>query len=167
MNPLYYAIAATVCLCALIYSALHYQRKAAERKKQDECARKVNDIKAAFKATLELFTMQRLMRPGHVKQVYGVVNNYFLYQPITEEKHQKAGVFGQSHHHHHCQRNQYVQKPGRHRMGQTQIGQLRHPPAKRCQEVQQKLLHHRHQTSGARPDHQQIHLYPTPRRLKG
>ena len=84
MNPLYYAAIACVGLSVMIYLTLSYQRKIAARKKQDECARRINDIKASFKTTLDMFLMQRVIRPCHVDQIYAVVNNFFACHAIND-----------------------------------------------------------------------------------
>jgi hypothetical protein len=69
----------------LTYYLLQRKLAAEQLKKQDEYARRINDIKASYKTTLELFSMQRVLRPVHVSKLYSIVNNYFVNQPITEE----------------------------------------------------------------------------------
>lgn len=81
---MYVIFPASVLLAICLFGAYRLRARA-QLKKQDRIAKKINDTKAAFKATLEMFSMQRIIRPVHVKNFYGIVNNYFVNQEINEE----------------------------------------------------------------------------------
>ncbi len=71
-------------LAASLVFAYHIHAKEKLRK-QDEIAKRITDIKTAYKATLEMFVMQRIIRPAHVENYYAIIDNYFVNQEITEE----------------------------------------------------------------------------------
>ena len=85
INYMLYILIPSVIMMSAIYYA-HQRKLIAENlRKQDAYAHQINDIKSSFKATLELFAMQRIIRPMHVSKIYNIVNNYFVDQPITKE----------------------------------------------------------------------------------
>jgi hypothetical protein len=81
---MYVILPATIVLSASLY-ALHHLRMKEKMRKQDEIAKKVRDVKAAYRTTLEMFSMQRVIRPAHVSNYYDIIDNYFVNQPLTEE----------------------------------------------------------------------------------
>jgi tryptophanase len=89
INYMLFILVPTMMIMSIVYYV--YQRKLAVEnlKKQDVYARRINVTKASFKTTLELFAMQRIIPPVHVNKVYGIINNYFVDQPITEENMRK------------------------------------------------------------------------------
>jgi hypothetical protein len=80
-----YIIIPAVAILSIICCVLNKQRSNALAKRQDEYARRISDIKLSYKTTLDLFSMQRVIRPMHVNNLYEIINNYFIDQPITEE----------------------------------------------------------------------------------
>lgn len=80
---MYIMMPAATLLVALFLLMKERQRRDL-LKRQDVCAKRINNIKESFKTTLELFSMQRVIRPQHVKALCNIVDNYFVDQPINE-----------------------------------------------------------------------------------
>ena len=84
-----YIIIPAVAVLSIICCVLNKQRSNALAKRQDEYARRITNIKMSYKTTLDLFSMQRVIRPMHVNNLYEIINNYFIDQHITEENTKK------------------------------------------------------------------------------
>lgn len=70
----------------VVLTVLLKQRQHKERlRREDECAKRITNIKESFRTTLELFSHQRVLRPNHVEPIYNIVNNFFNDQPINEK----------------------------------------------------------------------------------
>lgn len=81
---MYIMIPAATLLIALFLLTKERQRRDL-LKRQDVCAKRINNTKESFKTTLELFSIQRIIRPQHVKALCNIVDNYFIDQPINEK----------------------------------------------------------------------------------
>lgn len=85
MDILQYIIIPTIIVSTMIFVSAQKRTESQKLKQQDMFAKRINDIKTSYRATLELFAMQRIIRPTHVNTLYSVINNYFVDQPITEQ----------------------------------------------------------------------------------
>lgn len=79
------AVLITASLSLLVcYGLLQYKHKQEQAKLQAQYADRINSIKASYKTTLELYAVQRVIRPASIKQFYAIVNNFFVDQPVND-----------------------------------------------------------------------------------
>ena len=67
------------------YAFLQKKHNEEQQAVYDQYATRVSDIKSVFKTTLELYAIQRVIRPASVKQFYAIANNFFVNQPVNEQ----------------------------------------------------------------------------------
>ncbi|MFT4928320.1 MAG: hypothetical protein ACI8WB_004439 [Phenylobacterium sp.] len=66
------------------YAVLQRKHQQEQRKRQAQYADRINNIKSAYKTTLELYSAQRVIRPSSINQFYNIINNFFVDQPVNE-----------------------------------------------------------------------------------
>lgn len=84
IEVLMYIMMPAATLLAVLFILMKERQRLDLLKSQDVCAKRINSTKESFKATLELFSTQRIIRPQHVKALCNIVDNYFIDQPINE-----------------------------------------------------------------------------------
>ena len=80
-----YILVPSIVVFFISYSVVQKKQAAQQLKKQQEYDKRIKTIKASFRSTLELFSMQRIIRPTHVSKMYNIVNNYFVGQQVNEQ----------------------------------------------------------------------------------
>ena len=85
IEVLMYIMMPASTLLVVLYLLMKERQRRDLLKRQDVCAKRITNIKESFRTTLELFSMQRIIRPQHVKAMCNIVDNYFVDQPINEK----------------------------------------------------------------------------------
>jgi hypothetical protein len=82
----------TLSVLVIASIALFFSYWLLQKKHQQEQSRlhkeyitRINKIKASYKSTLELYSLQRVIRPASVRQFYAIIDNYFVHQPVNEQ----------------------------------------------------------------------------------
>ncbi|MFT5164717.1 MAG: DUF438 domain-containing protein [Alteromonadaceae bacterium] len=68
----------------IAYSLFQKKHQQAQKKLQAQYGVRINNIKASFKSTMELYSLQRVIRPSNIKQLCAIVDNFFVDQSINE-----------------------------------------------------------------------------------
>ena len=82
---LLYIMMPAISLLAILLVLMRERQRREFLKSQDNCAKRITNIRSSFKTTLELFAMQRIIRPKQVQALCSVIDNYFIDQPINEK----------------------------------------------------------------------------------
>jgi hypothetical protein len=85
IDQMFYVVLTSLVTLGMMTFLIQAKNTKAKIKKQDEHAKRISDIKRSFKTTLDLFSMQRIIRPMHVDNLYAIVNNYFVAHPVNEQ----------------------------------------------------------------------------------
>lgn len=86
MNIIFYIILCMIVLLVVVVGYKQYKLRVVHMKKKHQCITRYATLKQSFRTTIELFTVQNLVRRDHVESMCKIVDNYFVDQPLAEKQ---------------------------------------------------------------------------------